>query len=267
MGGTRALICKSARPGCEPACQPASGQSLGGKAGWGGEEAGREPKGPPPTPGGGQGWRAWVPLCPGGARCRNTGRRRGGQAAPSPVTSSSAGAWKEAPFSPLTTPAVQSVTCPSGVSRLVGRGLSIARLAPGEHPYSRHPCVLDAAPRSSKHLLQGPRGLAAGPARSSSWLPCFFPCSVSGFRLRRTRLQACFSLLLSEAKVKLSVAESCPTVCDPLDFSPPGSSAHGILQARVLEWGCHFLLWGIVLTLGWKLRLLHHRQILYHLSH
>ena len=32
------------------------------------------------------------------------------------------------------------------------------------------------------------------------------------------------------------VAQSCPTLCDPVDCSPPGSSAHGILQARLLEW-------------------------------
>ena len=31
--------------------------------------------------------------------------------------------------------------------------------------------------------------------------------------------------------------QSCPTVCDPADCSPPGSSIQGILQARVLEWG------------------------------
>ena len=32
------------------------------------------------------------------------------------------------------------------------------------------------------------------------------------------------------------VAQSCPTLCDPVDCSPPGSSVHGILQARILEW-------------------------------
>ena len=32
------------------------------------------------------------------------------------------------------------------------------------------------------------------------------------------------------------VAQSCPTLCDPMDFSPPDSSVHGIFQARVLEW-------------------------------
>ena len=30
--------------------------------------------------------------------------------------------------------------------------------------------------------------------------------------------------------------QSCPTLCDPMDGSPPGSSVHGILQARILEW-------------------------------
>ena len=32
------------------------------------------------------------------------------------------------------------------------------------------------------------------------------------------------------------VAQSCPTLCDPRDYSPPGSSVHGLLQARILEW-------------------------------
>ena len=30
--------------------------------------------------------------------------------------------------------------------------------------------------------------------------------------------------------------QSCPTLCDSVDCSPPGSSVHGILQARILEW-------------------------------
>ena len=32
------------------------------------------------------------------------------------------------------------------------------------------------------------------------------------------------------------VAQSCLTLCDPMDCSPPGFSVHGILQARILEW-------------------------------
>ena len=31
-------------------------------------------------------------------------------------------------------------------------------------------------------------------------------------------------------------AQSCPTLCDPMDYSLPGSSVYGVLQARILEW-------------------------------
>ena len=37
-------------------------------------------------------------------------------------------------------------------------------------------------------------------------------------------------------KVKVLVIQSCPTLCDPMDCSLPGSSVHGFLQARILEW-------------------------------
>ena len=38
-------------------------------------------------------------------------------------------------------------------------------------------------------------------------------------------------------KVKVLVTHSCPTLPDPMDYSPPGFSVHLILQARILEWG------------------------------
>ena len=34
--------------------------------------------------------------------------------------------------------------------------------------------------------------------------------------------------------VSVLISQSCPTLCDPMDYSPPGSSIHGILQARIL---------------------------------
>ena len=40
-----------------------------------------------------------------------------------------------------------------------------------------------------------------------------------------------------KVKSESEVAQSCPTLRDPMDCSPPGSSVHGIFQARVLEWG------------------------------
>ena len=39
-----------------------------------------------------------------------------------------------------------------------------------------------------------------------------------------------------EVQVKVLVTQSCPTLCNPMDCSPPGSSVHGILLARILEW-------------------------------
>ena len=102
------------------------------------------------------------------------------------------------------------------------------------------------------------------------------------------------------------VSQSCLTLCDPMDGSPPGSSVHGILQARILEWiaisfsrgssqprdrtrspafqvdslpseppgkskntgmGSLSLLQGILLTLKSNWNLLKCRQILYHLSY
>ena len=40
-------------------------------------------------------------------------------------------------------------------------------------------------------------------------------------------------------RMPVLVAQSCLTLCNPMDCSPPGSSFHGILQARILEWGSH----------------------------
>ena len=46
-----------------------------------------------------------------------------------------------------------------------------------------------------------------------------------------------FLLQCMKVKSEREVAQSCPTLSDPMDCSPPGSSVRGICQARVLEWG------------------------------
>ena len=46
-----------------------------------------------------------------------------------------------------------------------------------------------------------------------------------------------FLLQCMKVKSESEVAQSCPTLSDPTDGNPPGSSVHGIFQARVLEWG------------------------------
>ena len=56
--------------------------------------------------------------------------------------------------------------------------------------------------------------------------------TVHGVAKSRTGLSDFTSL----HEVTVSVAQSCLTLCDPMGYSPPGSSVHGILQARILEW-------------------------------
>ena len=45
-----------------------------------------------------------------------------------------------------------------------------------------------------------------------------------------------FLILGWKVKSESEVVQSCPTLCNPVDCSPPGSSFHGIFQARILEW-------------------------------
>ena len=54
---------------------------------------------------------------------------------------------------------------------------------------------------------------------------------------KNTGLGCHFHLQCMKVKSESEVAQSCPTLSDPMDCSLPGSSVHGIFQARVLEWG------------------------------
>ena len=64
-----------------------------------------------------------------------------------------------------------------------------------------------------------------------------------------------------------SVTQSCPTLCDPTDYSPPGSSVHRDSPGKNTGVGCHALLQGIFPTQGSNPGLLSCRQILYSLRH
>ena len=118
--------------------------------------------------------------------------------------------------------------------------------APVTRIFQPHPpWVSSSADWFSQHFSLGhprPQSLIKGcPGLCSSllWLVCltwegqfaptpcslFFKSSLSGF----------FTLLLSAAVAAKSL-QSCPTLCDPIDGSPPGSPVPGILQARTLEW-------------------------------
>ena len=63
------------------------------------------------------------------------------------------------------------------------------------------------------------------------------------------------------------VTQSCPTLCDPVDWSPPGSSVHDHSPGKNTRVGSHFLLQGIFPTQGLNPDLPHCKQILYRISH
>ena len=86
---------------------------------------------------------------------------------------------------------------------------------------------------------------AAAAAKSLQSCPTLRPQRRQPTRLPRpwdspgknTGVGCNFLLQCMKVKSQSEVAQSCPTLSDPMDCSPPGSSVHGIFQARVLEWG------------------------------
>ena len=81
--------------------------------------------------------------------------------------------------------------------------------------------------------IQKTKIMASGPIRShqirSVTQSCPTLCKNTGV--------GCHCLLqCRKVKSESEVAKSCPTLSDPMNCSPPGSSVHGIFQARVLEW-------------------------------
>ena len=119
---------------------------------------------------------------------------------------------------------------------LIGKG------APGPHMeglWCHH-----AAGGSAGGLLEsGRRRWGCGWAGGPGWRPAFYSFVVwlmeAGPLVGTSALLPCLGgILLQCMKVKSEseVTESCPTLHDPVDCSLPGSSIHGISQARVLEW-------------------------------
>ena len=97
-----------------------------------------------------------------------------------------------------------------------------------------------------KHIISVPSGKCTGAAAAKSLQLC---PTVRPHRQQPTRLRrpwaspgkntavGCHFLLPCMKVKKTEVTQSCPTLSDPMDCSLPGSSFHGIFQARVLEWG------------------------------
>ena len=113
--------------------------------------------------------------------------------------------------------------------------------------------MLKRSPNSPYSLCQKP--LSVGPSCCCCCCCCYCVASVVSDSVRPHRRQpnrlprpwdspgkntgmGChFLLQLMKVKSESEVAQSCPTLSDPMDCSLLGSSIHGIFQARVLEWG------------------------------
>ena len=74
--------------------------------------------------------------------------------------------------------------------------------------------------------------------RQPTRLPCLWDSPG-----KNTGVGCHFLLQCMKVKSQSEVAQSCPTLSDPMDYSLPGSSVHGIFQARVLEWVDIAFLW------------------------
>ena len=74
------------------------------------------------------------------------------------------------------------------------------------------------------------------PVRPHRWQPTRLPCPWDSPG-KNTGAGCHFPLQYMKVKSESEVSQSCPTPSNPMDCSLPGSSIHGIFQARVLEWG------------------------------
>ena len=78
-----------------------------------------------------------------------------------------------------------------------------------------------------------------------SWI-----CNILYLELNWGVTQVIFMLLLEEGICACLVAQSCPTLCDPMDCTPPGSSIHGDSPGKNTGVDCHALLQGMIPTQG-----------------
>ena len=92
-------------------------------------------------------------------------------------------------------------------------------------------------------------------------LQAIFPTQESNPRLLYCR-QILYELSYQRSPKKVKVAQSFPTLCDPMDYT-----VHGVLQARILKWVAFSLQQWIFPTQELNWSLLHCRQILYELSY
>ena len=105
--------------------------------------------------------------------------------------------------------------------------------------------------------------------RWASWIRMVFLWAFWMFRRSEVELHkpSGSTSLIVMCAVLCLIAQSYLTLCNPMDYSPPGSSVHGDSPGKNTGVGCHALLQGIFPSQGSNPGLLHCRRILYQLSH
>ena len=71
---------------------------------------------------------------------------------------------------------------------------------------------------------------------ATPWIAAYQAPPSMGFSRQEYWSKVPLPSLLIDVAAAAKLLQSCPTLCDPIDDSPPGSAAPGILQARTLEW-------------------------------
>ena len=89
------------------------------------------------------------------------------------------------------------------------------------------------SPQNSYTEIPTPSVLALESAPFGRWLDHEGRAPMNGIG---TLIKEGLTLFLSSPFSISCALQSCLTLCNPMDYSPPGSSVHGILQARILEW-------------------------------
>ena len=120
--------------------------------------------------------------------------------------------------------------------------------------------------------VQGPQWISVFIWESTVGQPSYHCCQAQ-MVTPSPRIKECpacskyMVIVRSYCYVLCVVTQLCPTLCDPMDCSPPGSSIHGDSLGNNTGVNCHSLLQGIFPTQGSKPDLPHCRQIVYCLSH
>ena len=116
--------------------------------------------------------------------------------------------------------------------------INLCFLSPKPQFYSSLNLTLVSSSVPKKNQLPPqPQNVHRGIHYRHAWLPkCYESCLFSKTTLRECQSKKLWkSILRKTLKVKVKLL-SCVQLCNPMDYSLPGSTVHGIFQARILEW-------------------------------